>query len=70
MPIEDIAEALGADSVGFLSLEDTKKMASGICKYYCVGCFSGEYPIDVSKAHQVDKFSEKIKEVKQLLINV
>ena len=70
MPIEDIAEALGADSVGFLSLEDTKKMASGICKDYCVGCFSGEYPIDVYKAHQVDKFSEKIKEVKQLLINV
>ncbi len=64
MPIEDIADALGADSVGFLSLEDTKKMASGICKDYCVGCFSGEYPIDVSKAHQVDKFSEKIKEIK------
>ena len=61
MPLEDIAEAIGADSVGFLSLEDTKKMASGICKEYCVGCFSGEYPVDVSKFHQVDKFNEKIK---------
>ena len=41
MPIEDMAAAMGADSIGFLSLEDTKKMASGICKDYCVGCFSG-----------------------------
>ena len=64
MPLEDIADAIGADSVGFLSLEDTKKMASGVCKEYCVGCFSGEYPIDVSKCHQVDKFDEKIKEIK------
>lgn len=64
MPLEDIAEALGADSVGFLSIEDTKKMASGICKEYCVGCFSGEYPIDVSKAHQKDKFEEKIIQIK------
>ncbi len=64
MPLEDIAGAIGADSVGFLSLEDTKKMASGVCKEYCVGCFSGEYPIDVSKCHQVDKFDEKIKEIK------
>lgn len=64
MPIEDMAAAMGADSLGFLSLEDTKKMASGICKEYCVGCFSGEYPIDVSKAGQKDKFDEKIKEIK------
>jgi amidophosphoribosyltransferase len=55
---------MGADSVGFLSLEDTKKMATGICKDYCVGCFSGEYPINISKALQKDKFEEKIHEVK------
>ena len=64
MPIEDMAAAMGADSVGFLSLEDTKKMATGICKDYCVGCFSGEYPINISKALQKDKFEEKIHEVK------
>jgi hypothetical protein len=39
-------------------------MASGICKDYCVGCFSGEYPVDVSKAHQIDKFDKKIKDIK------
>ena len=64
MPIEAMAGAMGADSIGFLSLEDTKKMATGLCKEYCVGCFSGEYPIDVSKANQKDKFEEKIKEIK------
>lgn len=64
MPIEDMAAAMGADSIGFLSLEDTKKMASGICKDYCVGCFSGEYPVDVSKATRVDKFDKKIKDIK------
>jgi len=29
-----------------------------------VGCFSGEYPVDVSKAGQIDKFDKKITEIK------
>ncbi len=60
MPEEEIAAAIGADSLGFLSLEDTKKIATGVCKDYCVGCFSGEYPVCVKKAGQKDKFEQKI----------
>jgi amidophosphoribosyltransferase len=42
--IEDICAHIGADSLGYLSLEGLKKAAGG--KGYCTACFDGDYPID------------------------
>ncbi|MEG3028965.1 MAG: amidophosphoribosyltransferase [Oscillospiraceae bacterium] len=61
MPIEDIADEIGVDSLGFLSLEDTEKIAFGEKRSFCTGCFSGKYPICIDKVHSVDKFEQKIK---------
>ena len=46
---EEIAEMIGVDSLGFLSIEGVKKIAEGCNLDFCVGCFTGEYPVDCSK---------------------
>jgi len=42
-PVEEIRQELGADSLGFISIEGLLDSLGG-CEY-CVGCFSGEYPV-------------------------
>jgi len=46
--IDEIREELGADTLAFISTEGLIKSLGGTG--YCTGCFSGKYPIDVSKA--------------------
>lgn len=59
--IEGIRKELGLDSLAFLPLEDMLKVAPDANCGFCIGCFTGEYPVDVTKANEVDKFNEKIK---------
>lgn len=49
--IDEIKEMIGADSVGYLSIEGfTKALACENCKKeFCLGCFSGEYPVSIPK---------------------
>lgn len=44
--VEDIRKRIGADSLGYLSLEGLREAAQGE-NCYCDACFSGNYPIDV-----------------------
>ncbi len=55
---EQIAKAIGADSLAFLPIESLGELIGG--QGYCSGCFTGEYPIDVSKASGKNKFDMKI----------
>lgn len=61
MDIEGIREYIGADSLGFLSLEGLHKVAENSNVTFCDACFTGKYPIDVSGPNYVDKFDYKIK---------
>lgn len=45
--IEEIREYIGADSLGYLSLDGLVKSTGFPREKFCLGCFSGEYPIDV-----------------------
>lgn len=45
--VEEIREQIGADSLGFLSLDAVKEIAANMNSDYCDGCFSGKYPIPV-----------------------
>ncbi len=48
--IDEMCEIIGADSLGFLSLESLGKIVPNAkCGGYCSGCFSGKYPIDVER---------------------
>ena len=54
---EDIARAIGADSLAYLPVRDTQSLTK--CGT-CTGCFTGDYPIDVSGCGEKNKFEEKI----------
>ena len=61
MSIDEIRDFIGADSLGFLSLEGLHKVAENSKVTFCDACFTGNYPIDVSGPNYVDKFDYKIK---------
>lgn len=60
LTIPEICEHIGADSLGYLSIDGVKKIAQTAGCGFCTGCFSGEYPIDVPKVMPKDKFETKI----------
>ena len=61
--IEEIAKIVGADSLGFLRLEDVRKIAEGSgCRGYCTACFDGKYPTEIPDASDKCKYDKKISE--------
>lgn len=59
--VEEIAQIIGADSLGYLSLEHVVKLAQPD-KGYCLGCFSGHYPTVVPTEIRKSRFEQKISE--------
>jgi amidophosphoribosyltransferase len=63
--VEEICRHIGADSLGYLSLEGLLRAAQPPAKAgtdpeksgFCHACFSGEYPIAVPKDVQVTKLA-------------
>lgn len=60
--IEEIGKIIGADSIGFLSLEACDKLAVGSHCGFCKACFSGEYPVKPPKAGRKLKFETRLSE--------
>ena len=54
------AKVIGVDSLAYLSVESTHKLAESASTHCCDGCFTGIYPIEVPKEQPKDKFEEKI----------
>ena len=60
--VDEIARMVGADSLGYLRLEDVFKLGdSGSCKGYCTACFDGKYPTDITCKIE-NKFDKKLSE--------
>ena len=57
---EEIARHIGADSLAYLPVESLGALI-GQADGFCRGCFTGEYPVDVSGAGRKNKFDEKLK---------
>ena len=64
MTNEEICRYIGADSLGYLSVESVQKLVGNSDCGFCTGCFSGSYPIEVPKEMPKDKFEYKISEHK------
>ena len=47
MSIEEIRQFIGADSLGYLSVEGLLKTVGGTLNTFCAACFTGKYPIPV-----------------------
>ncbi len=61
MSIDEIAKEIGADSLGYLSVESVRKIAGPEAKCgFCDGCFTGNYPCAVPKEMPKDKFEYKL----------
>ncbi|ONI38378.1 amidophosphoribosyltransferase [Candidatus Epulonipiscium fishelsonii] len=60
MSVEEIKNSIGADSLGYLSIENVKRIAQGASCDFCVGCFSGQYPIEAPKDIRKNKFEMPI----------
>ncbi len=60
MTVPEICETIGADSLGYLSVEGVRSIAQGAGCGFCTGCFTGDYPIAVPTEQPKDKFEMKI----------
>ena len=61
--VEEIAKIIGADSLGYLPIEDVYKLCpDGSCGGLCTACFDGKYPTRVPKDKPFNKYDHKISE--------
>lgn len=63
---EEIARQIGADSLGYLPVEDLECLMHDDCTCggYCSACFDGDYPTETPAAPQKSRFEYKISERK------
>lgn len=59
MSIEEIRKSIGADTLGYLSIEAVKNIAKTNSGSFCTACFTGEYPVRIY-GEKEDKFENKI----------
>ncbi|MEX2425593.1 MAG: amidophosphoribosyltransferase [Thermomicrobiaceae bacterium] len=55
LSIEEIGERIGADSIGYLSLEGLERAINAGENRFCTGCLTGQYPVPVQM--EMDKLS-------------
>lgn len=60
MNLDEIQKMIGADSLGYLSVDGVKKMAEDADCDFCVGCFTEKYPSAVPESTSKDRFENKI----------
>lgn len=60
--VEEIAEIIGVDSLGYLSIEDVVKLADNTECGFCTACFGGGYPTAIPSGGGKDRFERKISE--------
>ena len=55
--VKEIAEIIGVDSLGYLTLDDAKSLADGS---HCLACFNGEYPTNIPTEPAKFRFEQKL----------
>jgi len=63
--VPEIAELFGADSLGYLSVDGVSHIAADAKSGFCVGCFTGKYPLPEPEERPKDKFELRISERKE-----
>ena len=58
--MEEIAEMIGVDSLGYLEVEKLSKLIDS--EDYCAACFNGEYPTQIPTDLRKDRFERKLSE--------
>jgi len=60
--VEEIREIIGADSLGYLSVEGLRATPKESKLEFCTACLNGEYPTELSERHKKQAFCEVAKE--------
>lgn len=64
--VDEIAEIIGVDSLGYLSVESVKQIAKGVNGTgYCTACFDGNYPTEIPNSPMKNRFEIKISDNKE-----
>ena len=59
--VEETAAMIGADTLGYLSVENVRQIACGDgCDGYCTACFDGRYPTEIPQHTEKSRFEEKL----------
>lgn len=61
MTVPEIAKEIGADTLGYLSVDAVKRLAENSDCEFCNGCVTGNYPAPIPNEIRKDKFEFKIK---------
>ena len=65
LSVEEIAEEIGVTSLGYLSIENVRRL-TGEDTGFCTACFGGGYPTAVPAAAAKNRFENKISEKTQI----
>ncbi len=60
--VPEIANIIGADSVGYLDLKDVSFLTGGDGTGFCTACFDGNYPTEAPTASAKNRFERPISE--------
>ncbi len=62
--VDEICKIIGADTLGYLSVDSVKKLANGNrgAHGFCTACFDGSYPTEIPSHTEKDRFEGKISE--------
>jgi amidophosphoribosyltransferase len=55
--VDEIRRMMGADSLGYLSLEGLRRCGEALKHGFCDACFSDEYPVDVGNGDPIPQLS-------------
>ena len=59
LTLDGICRKIGADSLGYISIDGLKKACTGCGLSFCTGCFDGGYPVDVGSEHTKGQFEKR-----------
>ncbi len=57
LSVEEIRESIGADSLGYLSLEGLHRVSEQLKHGHCDACFSADYPVRIDPAQSAPQLS-------------
>ncbi len=60
--VDEICKIIGADSLGYLSIEALEKLAPECGLGFCSGCFTGQYPVPPPARPQKPRYERKLSE--------
>ena len=60
LTLPEIEKEIGVDSLGYLTLEDVKRIANQCPDGFCTACFDNQYPTPIPAEANKERFATKL----------